>query len=345
MKKEYAYRQVEKDIQSGAVKNVVLLHGKEQYLVKWAINMLVNQFINQSFKAIDFSTLDPDSVTIDSLIEHCETLSLASARRMVLLPGFSPLKGSGARNFPEESVKALAAYIQAVPDTCLLVLTAESVDKRKKLYKEIAAWGQSYEFGALDEATLCAFIEKRFKLAEKKISPSVIGELIACTGYFHKETAYTLYNLENDIKKIAAYSDGNTIALSDVLAVVSGDLEMNVFGMIDAISGDRKGEAYRLLGNLLGSGSSVFMILSLLASQFEIILEVKELKAEGKTAASMQRLLNVHEFRIKKALAFEKGYGLQRLRNILRKIYRVEKDIKSGQREAALALEVLIAEM
>jgi len=345
MKKEHAYKKIEQDIKNNVLKNIVVLYGKEQYLVKWSVDQIVKKYINDDCAEMDFSAIDPEKATASSIIENCETLSLLSEKRVVYLPGFTPLWESSVKNFPEESIKELAAYIKNIPDTSILIITAENVDKRKKLYKEIVSYGSVYDFDSLDEPTLKGFIEKRVKVSGKKVKASVISQLIEHSGYFHKETEYTLYNLENDIKKIAAHCEGDEILLTDVLSVVSGDLETNVFAMIDAVSKNQKGEAFQMLYNLLGNGSSIFMILSLLASQFETILEVKELRNEGKLMAQMQSVLNIHEFRIKKAGSFADQFSIERLREILKKIYQVEKDIKSGMMEQTLALEVLILEI
>lgn len=345
MEKEHAYRKMEKDIKDGRLKNVLLLYGKEQYLIKWSVNLIINKFIDANCREMDFSALDPEKTGFSAIVENCETLSLFSEKRVVYLPDFPPLSGGNAKLFSDANEKELAEYMKEVPDTCILILTAESVDKRKKLYKELVGCGGVYEFSSLDESTLRGFIEKRFKSAAKLAKPSVINAFIEASGYFHKETEYNLYNLENDAKKIIAHSEGSEIMLSDVLSVVSGDVESNIFGMIDAVSRNRKDEAYRLLFDLLYSGGNIFMILSLLAAQFEMILEIKEMKEEGKLFAQMQSVLNVHEFRIKKAASFSENYSRERLREILRRVYQVEKNIKSGLMDQNLALEMFIAEV
>ena len=142
-----------------------------------------------------------------------------------------------------------------------------------------------------------------------------------------------------------AYSEGEEILLSDVLATVSGNLETSVFAMLDAISIGRKNEAYLLLNSLLSSGENLYMILSLIASQFEIILEVKELKEEGKNLSEIQSILQIHEFRIKKAMSFADRYSVKSLKQILIKVYEIDKSIKTGLLEQSFALELFIAQI
>ena len=345
IEKEHAYKRIDRDIREGTLSSLLLFYGKEQYLVNWSVNSIIDKYVNEACRALDFTRLDPEKVTVQEIIETCETLSMFSQKRVVVLPDFPPLWGGRLRGFGEAEEKALLSYIKDLPESCILIFTAENADKRKKLYKCIESAGKAFEFGALDEKQLRGFIGKRFRLAGKNAGAQVVEELIASSGYYHKDTDYTIYNLENDIRKIVAHSTGSEIILSDVLCAVAGNLETNVFAMLDAVSRGRKDEAYRLLYNLLGSGENIYMMLSLISSQFELILEVKELKEEGAGLSQMQKTLGVHEFRIKKAMGFAQRYSKENLRRVLKKIYKVDGDIKTGLIEQNLALELLIAEI
>lgn len=342
---EHAYKRIDRDIKGNSVKNLLLLYGREEYLIQWAVHNLVKKFINEACSDMDFSRLDGTTVTFEQIRNDCETLPFLSQRRVVLVSGFKLIEGGKTKGMDEEGEKLLADYMRSIPENCMLIFTAESTDKRKKIYKSIAQSGGVYEFGELDEKSLKSYIEKRFKEAGKTARPSVIAELIAASGYYDKETDYTLYNLENDIKKAVAYNESAEIGMEAVENTVSGNMDTNVFAMIDALGRDRKEEAYQLLHNLLVSGEQVYKLLGLLCSHFEIILSVKEMKEEGKSFAEMKEILGIHEFRIKKAASFAEKYSLGNLRKILQKTYDIDKSIKTGLLESSLALELFIAEI
>jgi len=345
MGREHAYKTFEKDLKSGGVKNVVLFYGKEQYLVKLSTKAIVKKYVNDECMAFDFLEIDPETATLPHIVESCETFSMFSEKRVVVLLNFTLMSSGKNKNIQEADEKKFTEYIKNVPDTCILIITAEDVDKRKKLYKEIVSCGNVYDFTSLDESNLKVFIEKRFNLAGKKIKASVLSELIRQSGYFHKESDYTLYNLLNEVKKIAAHATGDEVMLSDVLEVISGDIETNVFGMIEAAGRNKKDEAFRLLYNILGSGGNIYQILALLASQFEVMLEVKELREEGKSVMQMQSILDIHEFRIKKASEVIGFYSVDRLKTILTGIYQVDRSIKTGLMDGVLALEVTLSQL
>jgi len=235
--------------------------------------------------------------------------------------------------------------MKKLPESCVLIFTANSADKRRKLYKAVVSSGAAYEFKELDDRSLKSFIQKRLKHSGKKACPSVISELVSLSGYYDKETDYTLFNLENDINKLIAHCEGEEVTLSDIRNAVSGNTETNIFDMIDAISQNKKDEAFLLLHNLLNSGESEYKLLALICSQFETILAAKELKEEGRSYREIQDMLNIHEYRVKKAVLFANRYTSEQLYNALKHAYRVDSNIKNGLLDSHLALEMLIAEI
>lgn len=61
--------------------------------------------------------------------------------------------------------------------------------------------GKGIRFPALWDGQLKSFIEKRFRAAGKMYTNSVINMIMAESGYGNKSIDYSLYNLENDLKR------------------------------------------------------------------------------------------------------------------------------------------------
>lgn len=342
---EHAYRRIDKEMKNGSIKNLLLLYGREEYLIRWAVDALIGKYVNEVSRDMDFSRLDGTAVTLDQIRNNCETLPFLSEKRVVLLSDFKLMEGGKTKGFGEDEEKHLAEYLKKLPENCMLIITSEGADKRKKLYKSVSESGAVYEFGELDEKSLKSYIEKRFKESGKTARAAVIARLIEASGYYDKETDYTLYNLENDIKKAVAFNEEPEIGFETVDSTISGNIDTNVFAMIDALGSNHKDEAYQMLHNLLVSGEKEYKLLALLCSHFEIILSVKEMKEEGKSFAEMKDILGIHEFRIKKAAMFAEKYTAASLRKILRKTYEIDKNIKTGLLESSLALELFISEI
>lgn len=346
---EHAFIRIERDLKSGNIPRVVLLCGREEYLINWYTESLIKKYVSDACRAIDAVTLRDDALNFAKIEECLETVSLMSERKVVILPEFAPADGKTMKGFTESEVKALAGYIKDIPDGSMLVITVHEDDEysnRKKsniLRKTIEKYGNIYDFQPLNDKLLRGFIEKRLRMAGKKYMNSVVNRIISSSGYGNKAVEYSLYNLDNDLKKITAHSDGDEITEADVVSVLSVSPENNVFAMLDAIGKNRKDEAFRMLGNLMDSGTPVFSLIRLIANQIELILSVKEMKERGMTQTDMQKKLAVHQFRVKKALSLSSYYSVERLKQILMSAYEIDANIKTGLMENRLALEYFVA--
>ena len=342
---EHAFQTIQKQLKADALKGALFFYGKEQYLIDWAVGAIVKKYVNPATAALEFSKLNGPDVTWSEIHNSCETFPMFSERRVVLIHDFPPMSGGKSRNVSENDEKELADYVKQLPETTLLIFTGESADKRKKLFKSISDQGGAYEFGPLTRPLLIGTIEKRLAQAGKKARATAISAFIDHTGYFDKDTEYTMFNVENDLKKAIAHAVGEEVTADDFLDVVSGNIDTDVFAMMDALSRGNKPEAFLRLHNILDSGESVYKLLALICSQFEIMLSAKEMREEGQPIPAIQKTLGVHEFRLKKALQFAEPYSMERLRKILLSAYEVDKNIKTGLLDQTLALEMFVAEI
>lgn len=347
---EHAFITIGKDIKGGKIPSLVLLCGKEEYLIKWYTDVLIKKYVSDACRPIDLVTLEGEFLTVEKIKESLETVSLMSERKVVYLPEFTPAAGKALKGLSDSDINELIEYLPQIPKESLLLITAseqeEVKNKKNKLRTAVEKYGKVYDFQALSDNQLKNFIEKRFVNAGKSYSPSVISMIMSESGYGNKAIDYSLYNLENDLTKIVAHAGGSgEITAADVRGVLSSNPENNVFAMLDAIGRNRKDEALKLLDNLLNAGTPVFNLLRLITGQLELILCVKEMKDERLSAAQMQKILGVHQFRIKKAMAVTGQYSMKDLRNTLCAAYEVDENIKTGLMDGRLALEYFISKI
>lgn len=350
-KREHAFVTIEKDLKSGKIPQVVLLCGSEEYLIEWYMRVLTQKFVSEASRALDLVRLEGESLTLGNIMEALETVSLMSERKVVLLPDFTPAVGRPVRGFTESDCKELAGCLPQVMEGSMLLMavTDPNDDKGKRasksvIRKAVEECGKVYDFQPLKDNQLHGFIDKRLQAGGKYYRPSIVSAIILNSGYGNKSIAYDLYNLDNDLKKIIAYS-GEEITADDVKTVLSINPENNVFAMLDAIGRNRKDEALRLLHNILESGVPVYNIIALITGQLELILAIKEMKRDGLNLSQIQKKLGVHEFRLKKAAASCANCSVEYIKSILSEAYQVDPNIKTGLFNNQLALEYFIARL
>ena len=329
--KEHAFHLITKDIKAGSLDKPLFFCGSETYLINWAVDLIYKEFVNPISKELDLVIIEENDSTLDNIKSVCETFPMFSKKRVVVLKDFKGMN------------EEFALYIADMPEFCQLIIICSDPDKKTKIYKEASKHWKEYEFDSLEENDLKKFIEKRFKASGKIIKKSLIAQIVNSSGYYDKESNYNLYNLENDVKKIIHYSQDQEVEAFHITESISGNVETNVYKMIDAISSNKKDEAFELLHDILLSGENLYYILAVIIGQFETLLEVKELREEGNNLSQMQKALAIHEYRIKKAMLYGEKFSKNNIKETLGKLYEVDRNIKNGFIDGTLALEMIIA--
>ena len=355
--KPHAFRKIEGDIKKDQMARAVLLCGTERFLVDFYAARLGKLYTEEATRMLDLTTLEGESASLGAIVEGCETLSMLSRRKVVLVPDFPPAQGKRLKGFSDKDVESLCEYIKdersGIPADTLLILTAGDINGSKKVPPLVKAMKESkvaevYDFQTLDDSELRGFIDKRLRASGKQYRPSIVSLIISECGYGNKYIDYTLYNLENDLKKIVAHA-AEEIVPEDVKKAISPNPENNTFKLIDNIAANRKGAALELLHNLFDAKTEPFLIQAMIVKQLEEMLITKEMTENGYSVRDISGLLkDVHhrpvpDFRIRKALGFAKNISYDTLKHMLTGAYEIDRNVKKGVFDPKLALEYYIS--
>ncbi len=326
-----------RDISAGDIPGVVLLCGDEPFLVDWGAGRLKDRYVSSAAAVTDLVRFEDGELTAESFMNACETFPLLSERKVVIADSAADITGE------------ILKYLEKKPPQTLVIIKASDEKASKAAARIKAAVGKTgrvYEFGVLSGRDLRRFIRKRFREAGTPADPDAVEFIAASCGYLDRETDYGLYNLENDIKKMAALAGpGGTVSRREAEEGLSDNLEHDIYRMMDAVCGNRKNTAFKLLHDMLLSGRNEYQILAALAGQFELMLEVRQMSAAGAGRTEIARSLKVHEFRVKKAAGFQSAFSEDDLRKLLSAAFEADDQIKSGLLSARTALELLIAKI
>ena len=329
----HSYKKIQAEIKADTLKNILLFYGRENYLIRWACGQIKKRYVVPAAEMFDFIKIDGISADVGMIADACETLPMMSEKKVVLVEDFDESSGRGDE---------LAEYLKNFPDTTVLILVCGAPDKRKRLYKAAVKYGSAYDYDKLDTPLLRSFISKRFRSAKKEFDPDLTSLFIELSGYYDRDSDYTLDNLVNDIEKTVAHS-GSRITEADIENTIAGNVQRDIFAFTDALASGQKGEALRILSSLLEYGENVFKLLGLICSQYETILAVNEMRSDGMNLAQMRQVLGIHEFRIKKAFGPASKYDAAGLKRTLMKAYEADRNIKTGLTEPETALELFVA--
>lgn len=362
-----SYKDFANHIKTQGVKNIYLLYGQESYLLDKGKELLQENVVT-AFPELNYTALDGDALTVEQLKNVCDTFPFGLEKKLVLVrqPGFLKRAGkkdegeedeqSQGENYEkqEESLKKDAGeqkryleLFEELPDTCcLLLLYYGELGKSKKLFDAIKKNGEVFEFARVDRDDLTRWVKNSFGKHGKKAGFKEIDHFIALSGYLDKNSDKNLYDLENEINKIAAFSGSSeNISTEQIEAVMPKNLENDIFKLINSCADRKVAASLSILQDLLVQGEEIFAVLAMITKQIRTMIAVTELNQKGMDAKAAASKLKVHEFYAKNCLNYGRKIGMKGLVSALNNSVEVENNVKSGKMGKRLAIEMLMMNM
>jgi len=286
---------------------------------------------------VDLNTtlLDGRSLTLAELRHACDAIPFLAEKRLVVVTGML------ARIAAQKKLVAdLADYLSRLPGTTRLVFVeAKSLPASHPIVKLAQREERGYvkRFDPPDAKALPRWVEERARKHGGEIEPQAAHQLAAVIGA-------NLRLLDQEIVKLTTYTNAERpITKQDVDDVVPYAQSAIVFDMVDAL-GRRDGRtAARTLHRLLDAGEHPLGLLAMVARQFRLLIQVKELKAQGINSPAIAKTLKLHPFPTGKLCNQATHFTAAQLEVVYRHLLDTDVAIKSGEIEAEVALDLLVA--
>jgi DNA polymerase-3 subunit delta len=249
--------------------------------------------------------------------------------------------------------------LRGVPATCVLVFVDNSVDKRRGLWKGyvLPAAGDHAErridglealikAGVLTQATLTApdaktlpgWLNARARTRHIAIEGNAVAMLCDFAGA-------NLRQLDSELEKLALYADGRPITVQDVRTMVADVSEELVWGLLDALGQRQGANAMRALRELRRGDQSPIYLVTMIARQYRMLIEIKSLLAAGQNNPdAIAKQLGYSAFPVKKALQLVPQYTFAELEDALDRLLEVDMAMKTGA-DQDTELDIVIAEL
>jgi DNA polymerase III delta subunit len=266
---------------------LILIYG-EQYLLKQAQELISSSLLgkNPYKKSQDefaVETLEGGSVTMGEIIEQISTFSFFQSKKIVLvknIPLFQTKANSGETIFSQSELDHFIDFIKkGIPENHYLILTANSVDKRKKIFKaikekaliidcQVAAGSRKAD---IDEqrAVFQNIAHKILSKVKKKLEPRAFILLVDLTGF-------DLELFARNLEKLIVYSGKSPlITHTDVNSVISRDKTDPVFDLTNALMGKDTKKTLFYFNSLLNKNFHILQLLKSMENQIRKLLLVK----------------------------------------------------------------------
>lgn len=321
------------EVSQGDIRQVYLFTGAEDFVKREALQKLRDAILPAGLEALNETVME--GVTAERIVEAAETLPMMCDRRLVVVRDWAPLM-NGKSNDEEAEVKRILDWISVKNDGCTLVFyMRENVNSQKKLVATLTERGFTVNFDQLTDSEIARWVASRLKPYRKKMSVSVVQQLVFTAGR-------ELTRLDGELSKLVAYS-GERAAIdeADIEAVVSPSLEYGAFDMLNHLfDGDAPG-AYRLLELMLERGSNRIAIIASIARQLRGMSFMAIASESGHSSAETGKQLGLNQYAARIMAQNARRYSATALEEMYIAAIETDYAIKSGQLRDSAALDRL----
>lgn len=305
-------------------KNAYIFSG-ESYMIKESLKWL-KQTLGTQYPEInitEFKTMPK----AQEIIEACAAVPFMSLKRLVIVADCTALTTKGSK----DEAKMIADFIPGLPDTTVLALcTGEAPDKRRTLYSQIKKLGEIKEFLPPTRDECARFVQAKVNEQRASISAKAASALVSAAGCDY-------HILEGEVSKLAAYSGFGAITEEHVRECAAKSLEYNVFEIHTLLINRKTGRARELLEDILRSERPEGLV-GLIARKIRDMYKIKSMAETGFTLTKAAQVMGLKSFIAEMILKESKRFTLQELREALSALADLDYGIKSGGRDAFLAL-------
>lgn len=321
-------------IEKGAAIPAIVLHGTDPYLRDQCRNALVDKFIPEGARDWAVSKVSAAGGGLQELLERAQMAPMLSPRQLLILQDCEALE-RGSEEAQERATESLSAYLEDPAPFSILVLEAEQLDKRKRLFKTLAASALIVDLTApVDPTALALHMAKEIganigRDAAEELAEAVNGEPA---------------RIRLELEKLALYATGRQITGEDVDALVVSAKKYTVWKLADAFAARDRRASMDLLDSLLREGEQPAGLVGALSWMYRKLVEARELPA-GTNSYSAARDLGMRPDAAALALQQARKIPREQLLAGIGILAEADSALKSGAPNPRATLEFMLARL
>lgn len=309
----------------------VCLINCESYLL---INEKIYEIIGDNKNV---STFDLSDSTLEDVILEAGYFSMFDEEKYIIVKNAN-FFGTGKNN--EQDSELLINYMKEPNEkTTIIFVCSEKIDARKKVTKIFKDNNSLIVIPNLKYYEIENRVADYYKKLGFKIAPETIKYIVS-NGLNNYDI------IMNEVYKISLFYDEPCfIKHEDVLNIVSKSINTNNFLFVDAIVDNDLELSLNLFNDLKIMKVEPSVLLSLIARNFRIMLNVKTLLEQNKREYEIMNELGLMDWQLEKYLKKIFPYKIKELESILLKLSKLDLDIKSGKVDRFIGLELFILDI
>ncbi|HEX9099343.1 MAG TPA: DNA polymerase III subunit delta [Candidatus Dormibacteraeota bacterium] len=307
---------------------ILLLHGDERFLVEEKARTTLQGWRSELVSDFGFDRLEGQGLNASRLQDS-----------VLQAPFLDPYRIVAAIMVPPARAEGLAPALAEVPATTRVLITvAGRLGTGNRLAKAVtAAGGTVEEMGHLKGRALGEWAAKRAN--DHGLTPAIAAQVV-------RVTPPDLTVIDSELAKLAAYkASGSKLTGEVITELLAGGREDEIFKLTDNLLPHPTPEALNIARGLSRGGMQPTSVAYRMARHVALVLAVRARQDRGESLSDVKSHMGEHPFVLQKAFETARDTDPTSLEAALRAIRDYEWEVKSGQIDPELGLDVLLARM
>jgi DNA polymerase-3 subunit delta len=322
---------------------IIFLYGSDTYRSHERLKKLKEGFIKKyDPSGSNTTSIDGENLKFEDFVRAIESKSLLSKKRLIIV------KDLIFKNKSPKIQNNIVHYLDEHPlsaDDILIFIESVTPVKTRGRKKEIRGALSEYlkekakpeEFESLLGSDLNKWVLKEIKTRGGTIDNRAAELLISLVGN-------DLWQLANEIEKLVNYKKNKTITSEDVSLFVKARYDTDIFKLTDALGHKNKKVALKLIEDQIESGANELYLLTMLARQIRILLQVKEVLRQERNYYTVASRLEIHPFVAKKAIEQVVNFSMDDLKRFYAQLLEIDYKIKTSSQDPRTLFDLFILE-
>lgn len=303
---------------------IILLYGSDSYQSTKKLNQIKEKFIKEIDPSkLNLDIIDSPKISLNECQKMIKSIPFLAKRRLII---FKDILNTATKDLLDNLYKILEEYrLSYDTEKSNALIFYESSEKlgRSKLAKLLKESKYACNFEKLQGFNLNKWIKNEVRERNGKIDDEAIKELASLVGD-------DLWTMSSEIDKLIAYSKNEKITKEQIIELVHGRFDDNIFNFVDALGMKNKKLSLKLLSDQIESGAHPVYLLTMLTRQFRILLCVKEMAQVGLTKKDISLTMGIHPFVVQKTIQQSVNYTTDQLNLIYKELLNIDTQLKSG---------------
>lgn len=309
--------------------SIYLYYSNNDFLLNHAVEDKIKELNVDPFNIVKYDLLENP---YDDVLEDLQTVSFFAEKKVIVVRNIQELEKAD-----EYLLQSYLNYFEKPnPDVVVIIVMNELLPESSALGAALFKFAFIEKVKEMDKKEYPDFIRNMFKKYSYTITDDAIEALLERTNL-----DFNLINQEAEKLMLFAY-ETKEINERAVLLLVSRNLEENIFELTNALLSKNQAKTIEIFYDLIARNEDPLRILNNIVSKVRELMHTKLLLDKGYRQDQIAEHFHIKSGRAYYLVKNAQNIPFAQLENHLKKLSKLDYDIKSGKIDKKLGLELYL---